>query len=95
MPGRVKCEQPGFCEEGIGPAEMVRQSSAHAGAATLLSMQQRAQAPTDEPIEPAEGVRVRVLEVGEPAPQQWVEIGDDPRERLSRAFGVSSPGCCP
>jgi hypothetical protein len=78
----VKSEQPSFREEGVGPALMIRCGQSHAGTPERLLAQERTQSPPDELIERAEGVRVRVLEVGEPAAQQPVEINDDDRERL-------------
>jgi hypothetical protein len=47
-----------------------------------LLMQQSAQPPSCELIEPTEGAGVCMLEVGEPALQKAVEVNDDARERL-------------
>src|SRR6516165_4023409 len=82
MPGCVEFEQPGLCEERVGPAKMIRERQAHTGAATRLLMQHGAQPPADELIKPAEDAGVCMLEVAEPSTQQWVEITDDTRERL-------------
>jgi hypothetical protein len=78
----VKFEQPGLCEERIGPAKMVRKRQSHTGTPPRLFMQHSAQPPPYELIEPTKGAGVRVLEVGVPALQKRVEISDDARERL-------------
>src|SRR4029453_10951652 len=78
-PGLFKSEQPGFCEECVGPASMVAATESDSGSLLLLA-QDGAQPSSNHPVECPEGVAMGMLEVAEPASEQWVEIGDDTRK---------------
>src|ERR1700675_581424 len=81
-PGCVECEQPGSCEECVGPALVVGVTATVAGTLFLLA-QERAQPSADELVEHNEGAGMSVLEVAEPAAQRPIEIDDDAREAVA------------
>ena len=94
MPGRVKGEQPGIREVGIGPSSMVSLIIADTRTSRLLA-QHRPQTPPDHLIEADEDAWMGMLEVAEPAFERPVEIDNDglealpsrpPRLRTDRAF---------
>ena len=66
MPGCVKCEQSGLCEEGVGPAFVIVQTESEAGPLLLLA-QDGAQPSADKAVYKREGAAMCVLEVAEPA----------------------------
>jgi hypothetical protein len=47
-----------------------------------LSAQDRSQTATNETIDGREGVAVGVLEIAEPATQEWIDRGNDVLDRL-------------
>jgi hypothetical protein len=95
----VKCEQPGSCEEGIGPAFVDIDAEAE-GDAPFPFEQERAQSAPDKPIDIAEGGRIGLLEVTEPASKRPIEVLDDHLEAVASrharlrhdASDESSPG---
>src|SRR5215471_10432166 len=87
LPGRVKREQPGIREVGIGPSSMVSPIIADPRTSRLLA-QHCPQAPSDHLIELEEDAWMGVLEVAEPASERPVEIDDDGLEALT-----SRPPC--
>src|SRR5208337_4821285 len=58
--------------------------------ALFLLAQDRAQAPPDKPVELAEGGVMGMLEVAEPAAQQWVEILHGAGEAVSACAASAS-----
>jgi hypothetical protein len=82
--GRAKGEQSASREESIGPALMVAMAASGAGALVLLA-QDGAQAAADKAIEDAEQGWRSVLEIAKPAPQQRVEVIDDPLQAVAAA----------
>src|SRR5712691_3606739 len=81
LPGRVKREQPGIGEEGVGPEAMVIASCSESGPMGLPA-QDRPQPSADELVEHDERAGMRVLEVAEPAAQCPIEISDDSLEAV-------------
>jgi hypothetical protein len=77
-------EQPAIREEGIGPALMVAVAASDARALVLLA-QDGAQAAADNAVEDAEQSWCGVLEIAKPAPQQRVEVVDDPLQTVAAA----------
>src|SRR5215469_5906767 len=71
-------------EESIGPALVVGLAPPNAGALFLLA-QDGAQPAAGKTVEDAEQSRCGVLEIAKPAPQQRVEITDDPLEAVASA----------
>src|SRR5215469_15567988 len=71
-------------EESIGPALVVGLAPPNAGALFLLA-QDGAQPAADKAVEDAEQSRCGVLKIAEPAPQQRVEIMDDPLKAVASA----------
>jgi hypothetical protein len=75
-------EQPKISEEGIRPSSVI------AKAATLtramkLSAQDRSQTATNKAVDGREGVSVGVLEIAEPATQEWIERRNDALDRVT------------
>src|SRR5712691_10475861 len=64
LPGRVKREQPGIGEEGVGPEAMVIASCSESGPMGLPA-QDRPQPSADELVEHDERAGMRVLEVSD------------------------------
>ena len=89
LPGRVKREQPGLCEEGIWPAPAIALAETESRTFVLLA-QDRSQPSTDEAVERGELGVVGMLEVAEPSLEQRVQAGDDAGE--ARAARASGPG---
>src|SRR5438132_9391160 len=73
---------------------MVGLAPPDAGALFLLA-QDRAQPSSDEAVEDAEQSRCGMLEVAKPAPQQRVEIADDPLQAVAAAADRLAPHLVP
>ena len=87
LPSRMKCEQSGIREEGIGPALMIGSTETEPRALLLLA-QEGPEPATNEAVEDVESAVMRLLEVAEPAAQDRVEIADRSGEAdPSRADG--------
>ena len=88
MPGRVKGEQPGIRDVGIGPALMIGTTVPACGPFVLLA-QQGSQPSARALIELDDGISMSLLDVAKPASQRPVEIDDHGVEALtSRASGL-------
>src|SRR5690625_611646 len=81
LPGRVKGEQPGIREVGVGPAYLIGPGESETGPLFLLA-QDGAQPPAYELVQALEGVAAGVLEVAKPTSQYRVQSVDDPRQAL-------------
>ena len=77
----VHGEETHLLEESVRPALMI--GTASEAAAVLTSTKDRPQPPSDPPINRREGVGVTVLEVCEPAPEDWIDGLNDPPETVS------------
>ncbi len=78
----MKCEQPRFREESVGPTHLIGQTAAEAGTLFLFA-QEGAQPSPDQSVQPFEDMVMGVLEVLEPAAQNRVQTGDDLFEALA------------
>src|SRR3954452_9067690 len=69
---------------------MIGMALPEAGASGLLS-QERSQASADEPVQLDEQAWSGVLEVSEPAPDQWIEVSDDTAQAVAPASAGLGP----
>ena len=77
----VHGEETHLLEESVGPALMIGTPSE--AVTVLTSAKDRPQPPSNPPIDGGEGIHVAVLEIGEPAPQDWIDGLNDPAETVS------------
>ena|SRR5438128_107398 len=77
----VHGEETHLLEESVGPALMIGTPSE--AAAVLTSAKDRPQPPSNPPINRREGINVAVLEIGEPTPEDRIDVLNDPPETVS------------
>jgi hypothetical protein len=75
-------EQPKISEEGIRPSRVIAKAVTLRGT-MKLSAQDRSQTATDKAVDGREGVAVGMLEIAEPATQEWIDRGNDVRDRVT------------
>ena len=69
---------------------MIGMADPEAGVSGLLS-QERSQASPDEPVQFDEQMWSGVLEVSEPASDQWIEVSDDTAQAVAPASAGLGP----
>jgi hypothetical protein len=75
-------EQPKISEEGIWPSGVIAKASTLTRT-MKLSAQDRSQTATNKAVDGLEGVAGGVLEIAEPATQEWIERRNDALDRVT------------